>query len=322
MSDQRRFWREVFPKFLEATAIWTIVAGAIGWLTWKEINRTPDQVDLGRPLTFTADNAYGVADGSPLICQGIRVGEILAVEPVTTDDGRLEIRLDGTIDPRFSEWAFAPEAATKAGALSGITGTTIILTYAGERTDTADEAPQQLALTAPEETGQQITRVLAEVTKITTAFTHPIDPTLLPADWPADADPMRIGVIVHNLERATNTLKTAAATLEQELDATDEASLMASLQGIRANVDTLTAEATTVLRTLDRSVAGIDDKISDLVGNSASDRAQPREEITRAIARADELLTRLNALIPRIGDTFLGRRLIGKPDEQRAEPAR
>ncbi len=320
-TDHRRFWREVFPKFLEATAIWAIVAGAIGWLTWKEINRTPDQVEIGRPVTFIAQESFGVTDGSTLFCQGIAVGEILAVEPVTTPDGNLEIRMDGTIDPRFADWAFSSEAATKAGALSGITGTPIVLTYEGELQPGPDTDPQQLTLTPPEETGERVNRVLTEVTKITTAFTDPIAADKLPADWPPGADPMRIAVIVHNLERATDTLKNAAADLGHELDATDEATLLASLRGIKTNVDVLTTEAATVLGTLDQTVSAIDGKVTDLLGQTSTDRAQPREEINRAIARADELLTRLNALIPRIGDTFLGRRFISKPDEQRAEEA-
>ncbi len=321
-TDHRRFWREVFPKFLEATAIWAIVAGAIGWLTWKEINRAPDQVEIGRSVTFLAENSYGVADGSPLTCQGIQVGEILAVEPITTESGDLKIRMDGTIAPRFADWAFAPEAATKAGALSGVIGTPIVLTYAGDHPPTELATAQQLTLTPPEETGKQINRLLAEVTRITSAFTDPVTPDKRPGDFPAEADPTRIAVIIHNLERASETLKSAATTLAHELDATDDATLLASLRGIKTNVDTLTVEVAEVLDTLDNTIGSVDTKVTDLLGRTANERATPRREINQVIARADDLMERLNALMPRVGDTFLGRMIIRKPEEERAEPTR
>jgi ABC-type transporter Mla subunit MlaD len=320
-SDRQRFWKETVPKFLEAAAIWTIVAGVIGWLSWKEINRRPIPEEAGREVIFTAGDSHGVTDGSALICQGIQVGKITGVSPAPRPGDRLQIEMTGSIDAKFKDWDFAPQAATKAGALTaGITGTPIVLTYRGELPAEERTSPQTFVLEPPEDTGRRVSQLLGEVTKITTAFTDPVPPSQLPPDWPADASPMRIAVIVHNLERATATLKQAAVTLEHELDVTDDATLLAGLRGIKGNVDTLTAEVAEVLDTLDNSLASIDGKVTDIVGRNAEERSAPRRELTAAIARADELLERLNLLIPRVGDTFLGRMVIRKAADDEEQP--
>lgn len=329
-SDQRRFWRETFPKFLEAAAIWTVVAAAIGWLTWKEINRRPLAADLGRPLVFISEDAYGISKRSPLVCQGLNVGEILSVQPQTGPDGALTIRMEGSLDPKFKGWNFEPEARIESGGFTAtLTGAPIQLVYAGELTAEQEasfpEEGQTFRVLPPDDTGKRIQRLLGDIEKITAAFTATVPPEELPPGWDGEDAPTRAAVIADNLLGASLALEQASVKLDQEMDATNDDTVMARLRGMKDNVDEISAETVALLTRLQATSDAINGKLDDVIGRSPAERARLRREFETLLETSEEMVLKVDNLLPRVGDTFIGRLLIRKPrnpEEPEPDPAR
>jgi len=316
-SDQRRFWREIFPKFLEAAAIWTVVAGAIGWLTWKEISRRPLAAEVGRQVELVSDDAYGVSKRSALICQGLNVGEVVSVEPQANADGSLMVLMRATLQPKYEDWNFAPETRVKsAGFTAALAGAPIELTFAGrldpEQLSNYREQPQKFQVSPPEETGEQIQVAIGRINKITEPFTAVVPREELPGSWQGPENPTRADVIAANLLSASNALKQASDKLDHEMDATADATLMAQLRGIKTNIDEVSAEAVTLLEGLQKTTGALDEKLDDVLGETEAQRARMRNELNQLLETSEEMVEKIDNLIPRVGDTFMGRLLIRK----------
>lgn len=324
-SDQRRFWREVFPKFLEAAAIWTVVAAAIGWLTWKEISRRPLATEGGRQIELVSDNAYGVSKRSALVCQGLNVGEVMSVEARTGEGGTLSVVILGNIQPKFENWNFAPEAQVRStGVTAALAGAPVELTFAGEldpgQISNYREVPQRFAVLPPKDTGEQIQVAIGRINQITKPFAETVPREELPAGWPGAVEPTRASVIASNLLTASTALKEASMKLDREMDATQDDTLMAQLRGVKGNIDEISNEAVALLKELQQTTNTLDEKLDDVLGQTPSQRAQLRSELNQLIETSEEMVEKIDQLIPRVGDTFMGRLLIRK--ERQPEPVR
>lgn len=330
MSDSRHTRakrKRSLAKLFEATTIWAIVAGAVGWLVYQEITQKTLEIErenAGRKLIIEAENLHGVSSNSQLICQGLTVGKISEIEATPEDDGELKIAIHAQLDERYSKWSFGADAdVSGAGFASGLTGTSIILKFAGLidenlATEPAKKAkPQFITLNAPEDTADRLRKLLGEAETIIAAFTEEVP---APEGWPADKPATKIDVLTTNLATATEALSGASEKLESEMDAATEESLMAGLHRIESDLGEFMVNSNELITEIRATVDSIDTRFDDTLGGSKSERAALRNEAEEVLTSLDTFVDRLDDLTERTGDTPIGRILIRKPDSGETQP--
>jgi hypothetical protein len=250
---------------------------------------------------FLAEDVTGIRrDKSPVVCRGVRIGVIEKVgKPQLRPDGTIVIRLVARIEKDYTaeNWKFSNQAQLQSGALTGgLIAAAIELIY--DPIDGHNLVGHEFVVGSRKQSVDDATEAVRDLSR---SIQKTFDLLNAPAG-DISAGPET------KLDRLLETWRTVAERLGNELDRSDNASLMAKSRRL---VD----ETGEFFRSSDKRFDELHHDLREVFGESASER--------RALRRkANQLLDSAEALTARTGDTFLGRLLIRSEQKKIKEAER
>jgi hypothetical protein len=300
---------------------------AVSIFLFREIAADRLRISGGaRPISFLAESAEGLAFGSDLICRGLTVGRVRAVR---VDDASLAapgegigFRIEGALDKPYANWLFKDNPVVRAGIGPSYLGlASIDLDLAGIAPARERPAPQVLTLRFEEgRLGRMQDRVgmMLEVL---------VQPSEMLGQRVASGRATSLERTFWNLDRFTEKLDAAATTLTVDTDSPSPLSqfvqstdkLATLVDELGAQVRDLTAESTRAVRQSQAAIDKLDATISrlersslEVLGETPAQRRAIHSGLLETIGNMREVSDDLKDLMPRIGDTGLGRMLIKK----------
>jgi ABC-type transporter Mla subunit MlaD len=247
---------------------------------------------------FLAEDVTGIRrDKSPVMCRGVRIGVVEKIgRPQLKPDGTVVIRLLARIQKDYATegWKFSHQAEVQSGALTaGFAAAAIELIY--DPLNGYNLVDHEFVLETKRQSVEDATQAVRDLSR---SIQRTFDQLNAPAA-DASAGPET------KLDRLLETWRIVAQRLGNELDRSDETSLVAKSRRL---VD----ETGQFFRSSDRRFDEVHDDLRDVIGETVSER--------RALRRkASELLDTADALTSRVGDTFFGRLLIRSEQKRSKE---
>ncbi len=258
-----------------------VVLGAMIFLGWMVL-KFGDQpaklfADPTMPISFTASRADGVAEGSPILYQGVNVGRVTGVR--RSDNGR-DVVIDAQVDlapplPENVEGAIVAQSLLGAGA--GIS----------------------LELTGAEPTGQLVQNASLKA--------RYVGLELLPPEFAGLAAELRQAAVqlrdFRVIEHLDQQILKAGQVMDSAKSLLDDKEMRADLKQSLANVRTATETATRIGTNLERLSGEFEKLTADArgtVGQATTTLAKADEQITTLTKQVGQRLTQVAQLL----DTF------------------
>jgi gas vesicle protein len=250
---------------------------------------------------FLAEDVTGIRrDKSPVVCRGVRIGVVGKVgKPQLRPDGTIEIRLIARIQKDYAaeDWKFSSDAKLQSGAITGgFIAAAIEMIY--DPANGHNLVDHEFHLDTTKQSVDDATEAVRDLSR---SIQRTFDQLNAPAGDTSTKPETK-------LDRLLETWRVVAERLGNELDRSDNASLVSKSRRL---VD----ETGNFFRSSDRRFDEVHNDLRDVFGETASER--------RALRRkANELLDSADALTSRVGDTFLGRMLIRSEQKKSKEAER
>lgn len=297
---------------------------AVGGFLYREIRKNPFglQTEI-YPLHISARNVQGIGFGSLLRCQGFVVGRVREVRPET--DGGLAFRIDARIDPAYSKWRFDSVASVQSSVGPTYLGLSAIeLTYRGSL-----PAPREQHLTLRQAGGPDFASMQADAPKIVADLRDIVASLNKPPAELEKIDPERATAAermvlnAHNtserMNRASAALtegeKGSPSTIERiqetvkDLEGAGRDLRKASAKSVQLE-EQLAREVDTLSKEMHLRLAKIEYSAFQILGEKPAERLALGRDIRATVANLRTATAQVNDLIPRVGDTFLGRLFI------------
>ena len=291
----------------------------------------------GQPIIFEAASAEGLGFGSELRCQGLSVGRVRAVR-VTEKDGNvlvepdpqasgstphIRFRIEAALDKPYANWVFRDHPVVRSGLGPSVLGlASIELEVAKVRPPDQKYPPQTLALKFDE---GRMGGMKDDAALLMESIVRRSD---LLGERVLSGQATSVERTLWNIDRFTEKLDGAAtiltvdgasrpSPLKRLVDSADRLSLLVDELG--AQVKDLTKESTLTVRQSQEAITRLDATISrlernslELLGETPAQRRAMRAEMIETLHGFRDASASFKDLIPRVGETGLGRLLIKK----------
>ena len=307
---------------------------AVGAFVYREIRKNPFglQTDI-YPIHISATNVKGVGFGSQLRCQGFVVGRVREVRPKT--DGSLAFTIEARIDSAYSRWKFDTVAAVQPNVGPTYLGlSTIELTYKG-----TFPAPREQHLVLRHEEGPNYASMQADAPKIVADLKEIVSSLNKPPAELAKLDPktatavQRMILNAHDTSDRMNRASIALTEAEggspspiqriqetvKDLQQAGRDLRQASAKSVQLEAQ-LAHEVDSLSREMHLRLANIEYSAFQILGETPAERKALGRDVRETFANMRSASAEVDDLIPRIGDTFLGRLFIRR--DKKKPPAR
>jgi len=313
----------IFVAFIVAVAIFI----------FREISS--DRMRLfrgGQPITFLAKSAEGIGFGSELVCQGIVVGRVRAINVAGSPDaeGTVEFAVEAALEKPYARWRFRDGPSVRAGIGPSYLGlSSIELRVKDILPPGAPAEPQTLRLQYQQ---GQVGRIKDDLAALMEAV---VKSSSQLGERVRDGSASSIERTIWNIDRVTEKLDAAVtrltidspeakSPLTQFAESADK--LAALVDTLGSDVKMLAAESAETVQLsqsavarLEKSIASIEKSSIEVMGETPAERRAIRAEMLETLRNLREASVSLKDLIPRVGDTGFGRMLI-KKDEPEPSP--
>jgi len=306
-----------------------VVVSAI--FLFREIAADPLRITSGAfPISFTSPTAEGLGFGSELRCQGLTVGRVRTVKVAEQNDviatgtpaTCVTFRIEAALDKPYASWVFKDSPLVRAGLGPAYLGlSSIELEIAEIRPPGEKLPPQELALRYED---GRLGRMQDDASLLLESVVRRSD---LTGERVASGKATAVERTLWNLNRFTEKLDAAVTRLTVDekrpsplsrlVDSTDK--LSALVDELGTQVKDLTAEsADTVQRSraaiekLDATISRLERNSLEVLGETPAQRRAVRSEMLETLHHLRSASDSLDDLIPRVGETALGRMLIKK----------
>jgi ABC-type transporter Mla subunit MlaD len=276
------------------------IAGA-----WIGIQISKDSLGLwtqSSEIHFTSNDLLGLGPRAELRCAGAVIGNVRTVTPSLGPDGQAQFHLVAGVKDDFAQWRFAPVGIVKAGVVqSALAPSSISLELSS--------APDAIAAVKPK-AGQPPTLVLQKeqpkndmgaIMEQYVKLGNQIDATIRQFTEPQKG---RTKSVMQELAEA---VPSAAASLQNVEGVTTNLKLQVGEDG---KID----EALTSLNISLGRLQGLTDELTKTVTNVNLKLDTSLKKVNGLLEETTLTMTDVRTKMEGFGGTFVGRMLVGKPD--------
>lgn len=322
---------------------------AAGLFLYREISADRFRVMRGAdPIYFTSDKVDGLGFGSDLRCQGLTVGRVRVVkvlekeqgtiEEITVDDHtvkRVRFAVEATLEKPYANWIFKDNATVAKGVGPAYLGlASVELEIDQIMPVDAPKTPQHLTLRYIE--GTKLGDLQDDLGLVLQALVRRSDDLAIRIK---NGEASSLERILWNMDQATRRMDAAIAKLTEDQAGQESAlsrlittidRLAQLVEKLEIQVESLTSQTLVTMKKSQEAIATLVAKVDEvekgvlqMIGETPAQRRGFQRDLQDTVDNLKTASATLKDILPRVGDTALGKMLIrkkkGEADEEEAE---
>lgn len=337
-----------FGVQLPILLLFVAFAVAAGLFLFREISADRFRIMRGAdPIYFTSEKVEGLGFGSDLRCQGLTVGRVRVVKVLETDKGMIEeiavddhtvkrvrFRVEATLEKPYASWIFKDNAFVAKGVGPAYLGlASVELEIDSILPPGTPKVAQDLQLKYLE--GTKLNDLQDDLGLVLKALVRRSDDLALRVK---SGEASSLERILWNMDQATRRMDTAIAKLTEDQEGklsplsrliTTIEKLEGLVEELREQVKALTSQTLTTVEKSQEAIATLIAKVDEVekgvlqvIGETPAQRRGFQRDLQDTVVNLKQASATLKDILPRVGDTALGKMLIRKkqgeedPDEE------